>query len=92
MEKEKNKRKNLMYIIIFGILFLLVLLSATYAYFTANTSNTNSTLTINGSIDCLNITYSETNVINLSNKYPITDEYALANLTPVTVTVTNNSI
>ena len=85
----KNK-KNSVYLIVFFTLLLLVLFGASYAYFSVNTSSDNTLGRITSNIDCIDISYSEDNVIDLENAYPIEDEYALNNLTPVTVTVTNN--
>ena len=85
-----NKRRNMIYIIIFGILLLSILFSASYAYFSVDTTNTNKLGNIIGNIDCVGVVYSESDTISLENNYPVTDEYALANYTPVTVTVTNN--
>ena len=87
---DNSKRKNLIYIIIFGILLLSILFSASYAYFSVDTTNTNKLGNITSTIDCIGVIYSETNTISLENTYPVTDEYALANYTPVTITVTNN--
>ena len=85
-----NKRRNMIYIIIFGILLLSILFSASYAYFSVDTTNTNKLGNIIGNIDCVGVVYSESGTIDLDNSTPVTDEYALANYTPVTVTVTNN--
>ena len=87
---NKSKRKNMALIIVFGILLIAIIFSASYAYFRVNTSSNGTLSNINGTLDCLDITYSEANVINLSNQYPITDEYALGHITPLNVTVTNN--
>lgn len=89
MDKE-SKKKNMVLIIVFGILLIAIIFSASYAYFRVNTSSNGTLSNISGTLECLDITYSEENVINLSNQYPMADEYALNNLTPLTVTVTNN--
>ena len=92
-EKEKKKfdiRKTMLYMIAFGILFLSLLLASSYAYFNVDTTNTNKLGNIVGNIDCFGVVYYESETIGLDNSTPVTDEYALANYTPVTITVTNN--
>ena len=89
-EKKFDLRKTMLYMIAFGILFLSVLLASSYAYFNVDTTNTNRLGNITGSIDCLGVVYSESGTIILNNEAPVTDQYALANYTPVTITVTNN--
>ncbi len=92
-EKEKKKfdiRKTMLYMIAFGILFLSLLLASSYAYFNVDTTNTNKLGNIVGNIDCFGVVYYESGTIGLDNSTPVTDEYALANYTPVTITVTNN--
>ena len=84
-----KKKKNNIYLIVF-VTLLFSLIGATYAYFRVNTTNDTTLGGVIGKIECLDITYSESNIIELDNQYPITDEYALDNLTPLTVTVTNN--
>ena len=86
---ENNRRKAMLYMIAFGILLLSVLLASSYAYFSVDTTNTNRLGNITSSIDCLGVVYSEENAISLDNNAPVTDAYALANYTPVTITVTN---
>lgn len=89
--KEKhNKRRNMIYIIIFGILLLAIIIAASYAYFLIGTANVNNLGNISATIECLNISIDEDHPISLENQYPISDEYALANLIPVTISVTNN--
>lgn len=85
---SKIIKKNSLIIILFIILISSI--GVAYAYFHITTSNDDSLARINASLECLDISFSEENTISLQNQYPITDEYALANLTPVEVTVTNN--
>ena len=78
-------------LIIIGLLILLLLsIQVAHAYYTVRTTSSETLGTIKSNIDCIDISYSETGDISLNAKYPVTDEYALANFTPVTVTVTNN--
>ena len=85
-----KNNKNITYLIVFIVLLLVIISSMSYAYFRVNTSSESTIGGIIGNTECLDISYSESNVIDLDNQYPITDEYALNNLIPVTITVTNN--
>ena len=74
-QKLTNKNKK---VLIFGIVFLIiVLLGSTYAFFTYSKSVQAFTLTS----DTIKAEFiSGTNSINITNAYPISDEFALANL------------
>ena len=74
-KKIKNKNKN---IITLGIVSLIIiLLGSTYAFFTYSKSVQAFTLTS----DIIKAEFiSGTNSINITNAYPISDEFALANL------------
>ena len=75
-EDKKLKKKKLT--IIFSILFMIIiLLGSTYAFFTYSKSVSAFTLTSNR----IKAEFIEgTNSINITNAYPISDEFALANL------------
>ena len=74
-QKLTNKNKK---VLIFGLAFLIiVLLGSTYAFFTYSKSVQAFTLT-SGTIKAEFI--SGTNSINITNAYPISDEFALENL------------
>ena len=75
-EDKKLKKKKLT--IIFSILFMvIILLGSTYAFFTYSKSVNAFTLTSNR----IKAEFVEgTNSINITNAYPISDEFALANL------------
>ena len=74
-QKLTNKNKK---VLIFGIAFLIIiLLGSTYAFFTYSKSVQAFTLTS----DTIKAEFiSGTNSINIKNAYPISDEFALANL------------
>ena len=74
-QKLTNKNKK---VLIFGIAFLIiVLLGSTYAFFTYSKSVQAFTLTS----DIIKAEFiSGTNSINITNAYPISDEFALENL------------
>ena len=74
-QKLTNKNKK---VLIFGIAFLIIiLLGSTYAFFTYSKSVQAFTLTS----DTIKAEFiSGTNSINITNAYPISDEFALANL------------
>ena len=75
-EDKKLKKKKLT--IIFSILFMvIILLGSAYAFFTYSKSASAFTLTSNR----IKAEFIEgTNSINITNAYPISDEFALANL------------
>lgn len=90
---EKNNQKMGKYIFL-AIAFVVGIITAgvavSYAYFNVSTTYDSSLANVSSKLDCINISYSEANTINLDYDYPISDTYALANVTPVTVTVKNN--
>lgn len=88
--KEKTNWKYLIYVITFVLVLIVVAVAVTYAYFLITTSKEESISEVNAQMACMDFTYSETNTIELEYLWPISDEFALANLTPVTITVTNN--
>lgn len=92
MESEKtNKGTYLVYAILFVVILILTGILISYAFFRADTIDNSTTSNVTASADCIDITYSETNtIVNLDYNYPITDTFALKNVTPVTVTLTNN--
>lgn len=91
---QENERNNKIDYIIFAVIFVVVICSltfaATYAYFKVSTSKSETLASVSATAECLDIDYGGSNNITLDYQYPITDAYALANITPVTITVTNN--
>ena len=90
----KNKHKITKVDIILGlilvvIVFLIILLFS-YAHFQVETINNVTTATVQGDFECLDVSFNQTGAINLNKNYPVTDDYALANFTPIEATVTNN--
>ena len=79
MERNFNKRKMT---IVFGIVFsLIILIGSSYAFFTYSKSQEAFVLTS----DIISATFTEgTNIISFANAYPISDEFALANLPNLT--------
>jgi len=90
MQEKENKRNYILYAIIFVLVVSILTFAATFAYLNVTTSKSSTLAQATASAECLNISYSGSNNIKLDYQYPITDTYALANITPVTVTVTNN--
>lgn len=91
--KNKIKSINKVDIILAIILLLiisLVIMLFSYARYYAEGVNSTTTSTIQGSFECLDISTSQTGVLSLNKNYPVTDNYALENFTPVIVTLTNN--
>ena len=87
---KKTTTKYLLYIISFVIVLIVAAVAVTYGYFKVSTSKTEALSNVNTQTECMNFNYSEKNTINLEYLWPITDEFALKNLTPVTITATNN--
>lgn len=92
MEKEKKNKKDnyLLYAILFVTILILVGITITYAFLQVETTYSSSLGNVNAAMECINISYSESDTIDLDYNYPITDSYALTNVTPVTVQVKNN--
>lgn len=89
--KEKESNINYLFYAITVVAILIGLTFAiTYAYFRVTTSKSSTLGNISASMECIDIAYSETGTISLDYNYPVTDTFALANITPVTVTVTNH--
>lgn len=89
--EEKNSNINyLVYAIVLVVILIVATFAITYAYFNVSTSKSSTLSNVTATMECIDIAYSETGTISLDYNYPITDTFALANITPVTVTVTNN--
>ncbi len=88
MNIKLSKAKEIALVVI--LILIAINLTVSYSYFSVNTTHDNTLSTISGHVNCLDITYEEQNSLNLSGQYPVSDEWALANMTPVTITVENN--
>lgn len=93
----KNSQKNnsvtyLIYIIILVAFLVVITISATYAYFKVDVTKTQTMGNLSAAIDCIDISYSETDIIDLDYNYPISDDYAMTNIVPVTIKVANKCI
>ena len=86
--KKRGHDKMIFYTLLVTIL-IVGGIAATYAYFKVGTTTSSSPTTVTATTDCMDIEYSEENVINLTYQYPIQDDYAVANVVPVTVKVVN---
>ena len=89
-DNEMKASSYLIYAILFVTILILTGITVAYAYFKVETTHSETLSNINVTMDCVDIAYSETGTIDLDYNYPITDTYAMANVKPVTVTVTNN--
>ena len=76
-------------LILIVIVFLIILLFS-YAHFQVETINNMTSATVQGDFECLDVSFNQTGAINLNKNYPVTDDYALANFTPIEATITNN--
>jgi len=88
--KKISKKKYLFLVIFFVFLLILAGIAASYAFFEVSVTNSYTPTNAIVNLDCIDISYTEENTIDLDYNYPITDEYALKNITPVTIKVTNN--
>ncbi len=93
IEEKNSMSKYLFLAIIFVAVLIVASVASTYAYFqvTISSSITNSTLTT--TTDCINVAISNdtTGNISLPFNYPVTDAYAMANITaPIVVDVKNS--
>lgn len=95
-DNEKiSSKKFLYYAFILVAILILGTVTATYAFFQAETTSTTAKTTIIGSTDCIDVTFESTQngqnegITGLDIKYPVTDNYALANIKPVVVKVIN---
>jgi len=89
VEQEKKNKYYALYVIILVILLVVITIGITYAFFSINVTNSGSKTGVQTSAACIDITYSETDTINLDYNYPISDDYALNNVKPVTIKVEN---
>ena len=96
--ETKNKKINKYYILVFVLILVIGIITATYAFFQIDTESSNSNTTITANAECFKIEFedlSEDDLIKLNVNYPITDEYALGqkdsiyNLKPVVVKISN---
>ncbi len=84
----KNKLKVLWAVIL--ITLLIGSLGISYAYFNAVDSNkTTANVILKGKTGCIDVSLTE-NKVELQYNYPITDEYAMDNVNPITITIKNN--
>lgn len=89
-EKKEHLRKYFFLAMVLVLCVIVLGVTVTYAYFKVSTTNDSTLADVSASLECVDISYSEENTINLDYDYPISDDYALANVSPVTVKVTNN--
>jgi len=89
MKTKYYKLKKVTIILAIVAVLLIGAISIAYAYIRVSTSYDSTLSNIDGELDCLDITYSESGLISANENYPISDTYALTR-TPVTVTITNN--
>jgi len=89
---SKNKKSLIIYTVISVIVLLSVVIAITYAYYNFDPEKPSTLVNVSSSLECIDLVLSDNNTsIGLSNNYPVTDEYVKENnLTPLTVTVTNN--
>lgn len=89
IQETNNSKKYVFYAVLLVVCVIFLGITATYAFFKVSVSNDDTLANVNATLDCINVSYSESGVISLNDPYPVSDTYALGK-TPVTVTVTNN--
>ena len=92
MRKKQDIKKPSykMYVLFFVALFFVIGIALSYAYLGVNAINTSTKSNLGSSLQCMNISYSESDILDLDYNFPVKDSYALANIIPVNITVTNN--
>ena len=85
--KKKFDKIDIILLIILILIISLVILLFSYAKFYVDSINDTTTTTIDGNFDCLDVSMNETGVVSLNKNYPVTDNYALLNFTPITIEV-----
>ncbi len=84
----KSKLKVLWAVIL--VTLLIGSLGISYAYFNAVDSNKRTAnVILKGKTGCIDVSLTE-NEVELQYNYPITDEYAIDNVKPITITIKNN--
>ncbi len=92
MEQKQNKSKSTYYVmhaLLIVILLLVIGISLSYAYVESDSQNNFNSYTATSSVPCVNLTYSESGVIQLTDQIPVNDEKG-SQLSPLTITVTNS--
>ena len=84
-----KKTGYIAYLIVFISIIAILGIAGTYAYINVNTENKFGTKSINASVACVELEYTESGTIGLTGvQYPISDDEG-AKTTPVAVTVKN---
>ena len=83
-------KKRVWLLAIVTVVLLILVVNVTYAYFTSTSGTSSSTVVIGGKTDCLDIDFStNSNEVSLPYNYPVSDDFATSNITPVEIEVTN---
>ena len=88
--KHKITKVDIILGLILVVIVFLIILLFSYAHFQVETINNMTSATVQGDFECLDVSFNQTGAINLNKNYPVTDDYALANFTPIEATITNN--
>lgn len=89
---EQKKYKSTYYTMcafLIVALLLVVGVSLSYAYIESDSQNKYTDYSINSNVSCVSLNYSESGIINLDKQIPLKDEQS-SQISPVTITVTNN--
>lgn len=88
--KKLSKKTYLVLAILFVIVLIIAGIAVSHAFFDVSVTNSSTPTNAIVNLDCIDISYTEEDTIDLDYNYPIKDAYALDNVTPVTIKVTNN--
>ena len=89
-KQEQKKTSYKKYVWFFVAILFVITITLSYAYLSVNSTNTSTTSSLGSSLACMNISYSESDILDLEYNYPIKDSYATENINPVNITITNN--
>ncbi len=89
MTKNNHQKKVFIVTLLFALILISLSVFVSFAYMAVSTTGFATNPTVKNTTACLDVNYSESGTINLNYQYPISDAYALANVVPVTITVTN---
>lgn len=85
---KKSEKKYIIYVIIFVVFMISISFAISYAFVNVTSPNNFETEKIDSSVECLDITYSETGTLSLTEQYPVMDSVGESS-NPVNVTITN---
>lgn len=95
-EKSKINKTYVAFGVIFVLSLVLLGIASSYAYYKLSIATDSTKTNANVKTDCIDISFTDDTVKNedgsykLDYNYPITDSFALSNVSPITIKVKNN--